>query len=344
MNPKKRVRLALAGQQTDRPLFSPAIYEHKAKLLGKSPSEVSQSAELLEQAVLAEYETYGPDLLTVGIDVYNIEAETLGSRVVFPEAIDAVPAIKKPVLADLSDLDGLPTVNPASSGRMPVVLNAAKAVNDKLSHEVFVRGAISAPYSMAAELLGIEKLLIASVEQPSEVNKLLTLCCRVSTSYGWALLARDVEVCVFDSYAATPLISPDTYKDLVLPHTRKLVHALRDCGAEFVEYVIGGQTGPIAEHLFATGADIVLSDFASDINVFLERAGDAKTLVRRNISPILIERGPDDDLAEQIAGVVQLAAKHKNVIIGTGALSYNTPVERVLTVKEMCLDKYRQCK
>ncbi|MHC4363221.1 MAG: uroporphyrinogen decarboxylase family protein, partial [Planctomycetota bacterium] len=84
MSPKERVRLALQGRETDRPLFCPAIYEHMAKLVGRSPSEVSRSAGLLEQAVLAEYETYAPDMLTVGIDIYNVEAEALGSEVAFP--------------------------------------------------------------------------------------------------------------------------------------------------------------------------------------------------------------------------------------------------------------------
>jgi hypothetical protein len=36
--------------------WEPAIYEHKAALIGKTPAEVANSAELLTQAVLKEYE------------------------------------------------------------------------------------------------------------------------------------------------------------------------------------------------------------------------------------------------------------------------------------------------
>ena len=344
MNPKERVRLALGGKKTDRPLFCPAIYEHMAKLLGKSPSEVSRSAELLVQAVLAEYETYGPDMLTVGIDIYNIEAEALGSEVFFPEAIDAVPVIKKRMLSSLHDFRGLSVVEPENVGRMPLVLEAAKAVNDSLGGEVFVRGAISAPYSMAVELMGIEELLIGMIEQPDEVNELLSFLTEVSANYGKAFIKRGVDVCVFDSYAAPPLISPRLFKVVILPHVKRLIADLKECGAEFVEYVIGGRTEPIAAHLFATGADILLSDFASDVNIFLELAKSNEVLVRRNISPILIEQGPQEDLLRQVDSVRRLSASRRNVIIGTGAISYNTSVDRVLSVKKMCLESYEEAK
>ncbi|MHC4658746.1 MAG: uroporphyrinogen decarboxylase family protein [Planctomycetota bacterium] len=339
VNPKERVRLALKGEKTDRPLFCPAIYEHKAKLLGKSPSEVSQNGKLLEQAVLAEYETYSPDMLTVGIDIYNVEAEALGSEVFFPEAVAAVPIIKKRILSSLNDFHRLSMDDIESSGRMPLVLEAAKAVNDKLGGQVFVRGAISAPYSMAVELMGIEELIIGMIDRPDAVNKLLSFCTEVSGSYGKAFIRRGVEVCVFDSYAAPPLVSPALYEDLILPHVRKLIVNLRECGAKFVEYVIGGRTDAVAEHLFATGADIVLSDFVSDVSIFLRCAKDTNVLVRRNISPILIEQGPKEELGEQVNSVRRLALSHQNVIVGTGAISYNTSVEKMLMVRKMCLEE-----
>jgi hypothetical protein len=75
------MNLVLACRRADRIPFVPAIYEHKAALIGKTPSEVAQSEELLVYAALAEFETYRPDLLTVGMDVYNVEAEALGCKV-----------------------------------------------------------------------------------------------------------------------------------------------------------------------------------------------------------------------------------------------------------------------
>ncbi len=60
--------------------WEPAIYEHKAALIGRPPVDVANSAKLLTEAVRKEYEIYLADYITVGLDVYNIEAEVLGAE------------------------------------------------------------------------------------------------------------------------------------------------------------------------------------------------------------------------------------------------------------------------
>ena len=59
--------------------FAPAIYEYKAALIRRSVREVADSAELLAQALEVEYTGIESDFLTVGIDIYNLEAEALGA-------------------------------------------------------------------------------------------------------------------------------------------------------------------------------------------------------------------------------------------------------------------------
>src|SRR5579885_3126147 len=46
-----------------RPLFLPAIYEHKASFIGSTPSAISRDANLLTRAMLAEFEAVGADAL-----------------------------------------------------------------------------------------------------------------------------------------------------------------------------------------------------------------------------------------------------------------------------------------
>lgn len=328
----------MAGEKTDRAIFCPAIYEHKAKLLGKSPSDVGRDAGLLEQAVIAEYETYGPDTLTVGIDIYNVEAEALGSSVIFPEAIDAVPVINERILSNLDDLEVLAKIEPETSGRMPVVLEAAGVVNKRIGERIYVRGAISGPFSIAAALLGIEQLLLAVVLEPSKVKKLMSVCSDAAISYGKAFVERGLEVCIFDSQTAPPMISPKTYNELVLPEVQRLIKSLKEAGAKLVAYIVGGDTASNVENLLATGADILLCDFVSNVDKFLESIKGKKILLRRNIDPALIEFGPDEELKEQIRYARELERSNPRIIIGTGVISYNASIERVMMVKKMCLE------
>lgn len=342
MTPRERVLLALQGERTDRPLFCPAVYEHKAKLIDSSPCDAARSVELLVNAVLAEYKIYQPDLLTVGIDIYNIEAEALGCNVLFSDAVDAVPVIDHKLFAGVEDVNKLSNVDPdpEQDGRMPLMLEAAEIVHNKIGSEIIVRGSISGPYSIATELVGIEALMMACILQPEDVTKLLDFCTQTAIDYGKAFLARGLEVCIFDSQTAPPLMSPDIYAQLVLPHVQRLIKTLKNAGAEFIEYVVGGDTSANVDNLFAAGADVLLADFTADIDVFLKRAKDNQCLVRHNISPILIECGDKQTLIDKCKEVAQLAVNNPRVIVGTGVLSYNTPGERILRVRRACMEEF----
>jgi uroporphyrinogen-III decarboxylase len=78
---RQRVEAVYALQRADRNPFVPAIYEHKGALIGKSPSEICRNGELLYAGLLRELEVYDADMLVIGIDVYNVEAEALGCRI-----------------------------------------------------------------------------------------------------------------------------------------------------------------------------------------------------------------------------------------------------------------------
>ena len=61
--------------------FTPVVYEHAAKFIGRSPWEVSRSADLLVEAHAAAYAVYRHTPVVAGIDVYNVEAEAYGAVV-----------------------------------------------------------------------------------------------------------------------------------------------------------------------------------------------------------------------------------------------------------------------
>ncbi|NLH75514.1 MAG: hypothetical protein GX465_00560, partial [Acidobacteria bacterium] len=109
MTGRERVERASAFEAVDRVPFVPAVYEHKARLVGRSPSEVCRSLDLLLEALARERELYGPDALTVGLDVYNVEAEAAGCAVRYFDGGPGVPAVAAPLLAGPGDLIVVPT-------------------------------------------------------------------------------------------------------------------------------------------------------------------------------------------------------------------------------------------
>ena len=61
--------------------FTPVIYEHAARFVGRSPWEVSRNPELMFAAHRAAYLEYHQQVIAVAIDIYNLEAEAYGARV-----------------------------------------------------------------------------------------------------------------------------------------------------------------------------------------------------------------------------------------------------------------------
>ena len=336
MSPKDILKAKLAGQQTERDLFCPAIYEHKAKLIGESVSKVATTPKLLEEAVLAEYETYQPDMLTVGLDIYNIEAQALGAEVVFSEKADVVPSIKEKILTDISEVDKLQMPHISTAGRIPLLLEASKKINLVLGKNVLVRGALSGPYSMAAELMGIEPLIMAMMTDQASFVKLLDFTTSFVIAYGKEYIKRGVSVCLFDSQASPPLISPEMFKTFLLPRYQKIAYEFKTAGCECSEFVIGGQTDSIAGFILNSGFDIVLCDYPCDVKSYFNQQTRSLPPVRRNISPILIEQGDFEAIQSKITEMKQLANDFNNLVIGTGVLSYNASSENILKVKQMC--------
>ncbi len=323
------------------PLFLPAIYEHKAWFIGSTPSAISRDANLLTRAILAEFEAIGPDALTVGVDVYNVEAEAAGCTVTFYEGNDSsIPGIKpghhRLTVGD--DLAAAPLPNPLTDGRMPVNLEAARRVRREVGPDYWLRGAVSGPFSLAIGLVGSEALFMACVDQPEWVAQLLDYAGRIIREYAKAYRDAGVELVVFDSQASPDLISPRMYEEMVLPITRDLAAWAATQGVRDVPLIIGGNTTPIAGLLTRTGCNNLLCDFTSDFEPWAAASRAAGRAIRRNVPPRLLAQGTPDEIYAATARELARGRDLPGFIMGTAVIPFGTATENILAVKRACLD------
>ena len=327
------------------PLFLPAIYEHKAWFIGSTPSAISRDANLLAKAMLAEYEAIKPDALVVGVDVYNLEAESVGCTVTFYEGDDtSIPGIRpgdhRVHVGD--DLSNAFLPNPRTSGRMPVNLEAARQVRQALGDDFWLRGAISGPFSLAISLVGAEALFISCLDQPEWVHEVLDYSARIIQEFAKGYIDVGAELILFDSQASPELLSPPMYEEFVLPVTQRLIDWSRSQGVRDVPLVIGGNTTPIAEMLAQTGANNLLCDFTGDFDEWSAVARQHGRALRRNISPRLLQSGPVDQVYAAALREVERGRDQPGFIMGTAVVPFGTPTENILAVKQACLDGARR--
>jgi uroporphyrinogen decarboxylase len=339
MTKRERVEKTYGFGLADRPPFVPAVYEHKAALIGRTPSEVCRDGGLLEEALLAELAVYDPDIVTVGVDVYNVEAEALGCRVRYFEDSSDVPAVASALPKGVSGLDKLEVPDPERAGRMPLLLRTAGRLHLEKGAEMVVRGALTGPFSLACALLGTEEVLVGTVEDPGSIRRLLDFCGRVTVAFGRAFLARGAAVVIFDSKASPGAASPRVFHEFVLPVYRELVMpSLAAAGARHVPLIIGGNTTPILEDLLRTGAGQLLCDAGSDVEAFKKRCGEERRPFRISVDARLVHRGRPDEVRAEALRLLGAAKGQPGLLFGCGVVAYDTPTENVLALRSALLD------
>lgn len=335
MTPRQRIESLLEGKPVDRTPFCPAVYEHKAALIGVSPSDMARDVDLFEKALIREVEIYDPDMLVVGCDVYNVEAEAAGCGVFYPDS-NEVPRVVGRVLSVGGDISGVRLPEPEKDGRMPLHLEVGRRVQEHFGKDRIVRGALSAPFSIASELVGPESLILAMMDRPNWVADLLSFTCEIVKSYGRAFVERGLGVILFDSHASPPLTSPRLYQEIVLPPTASVIQFFRkELGLPLVPYIMGGDTTVLLEEILKTGANNILCDFKADLDFFIRRLKDEPILLRANLDPAFLHSQPVDRIKEKVRQVLAIGRQHPRFLMGTGILPYDLAPEKVIPVREI---------
>ncbi len=339
MNSRQLMEAVLKMEKGDRIPFCPAIYEHKGFLIGKTPSEICRSSELLVEGLEAEYERYKPDFLTVGIDVYNVEAEALGCKIVYFDDSPDVPGVEEYPIKTASDIDKLAIPDPTTDGRMPLYLEAAKEIQKRLGDQVIIRGALTGPFSLASELVGAENFIVLTMQNPQYTVRLMEFTARVAAEFGKAFIALGIDPIIFDSRAMPPLCSPEIFQEIVSKvYKRILIPELKKAGAGNIPLIIGGDTTPILDAIIDTGATQILCDFEGDIDLFKEKAIEHKLPMRVNVDPRLLHLGPVQKIQDFTMNILNKCWDHPGFMLGTGVAAYDCPPEHIDAVHE-CLEK-----
>lgn len=327
----------MSSKLNDLP-WQPAAYEHKATLIGRSPLEVSRSPDLMVEAVLREFETYAADYVTVGLDVYNVEAEALGAKVVVPEA-NACPDLAGPLfnLEDIPEHPALPDIPIA--GRFALFLEAGLRVRKELEGRTRVRVAASGPVTLAVKLTNLEDVILSLCMEDGHAERLLAFTTELCEAWVACLRAHELDAIVFDSMAAPPMLSPALYDHFVLPLHQRIMNRLMESGQQERELVIGGNTTPLAASLARTGATILLCDYAADADAFSTALGDdqATVVIRRNIAPssLLLP-----DINPVLDAFARDLARFRRPMAGTGILPYDFPPDNLLRFRDRLSERY----
>jgi uroporphyrinogen decarboxylase len=318
--------------------FSPSVYEHAARVIDRSPWDVSRSADLLAQGNIEAFRLYEHRPVVVGIDIYNLEAEAYGAPVDRPSG-NGIPAISRHPYSTLQELLNLEPLNPKTDGRIPMVIEAAKRVANECP-QADVRIPLGGPFSIAANLMGFEALLAEVLNNPDLVTKTLRHLVTGQVEFTKAVVANGLDIAFFESAATPPLLSPKQFRDVELPALKEIMDRTGAVVGHPVPCVIGGNTAPILEAMMETGTGYVCCPAETDQQAFMEKMKvHPEVMVRINMDPRPMTSKDFDAVYKEVDRVLALAENRQQVCIGTGCLPYETDPQTVIKTRQYILTR-----
>ena len=336
---RQRMDCVAKGQAPDRVPFVPSVYEHGARLIDRYPGPVSRDSELMAQAALKAHELYQHDIVTVGIDIYNIEPEALGCQVSKGED-GSIPGVTTHPLAESGILDAheLAIPQPDQCNRLGVIEKACRQVYEAIGDQAWVYACMSGPFSQAVELRGFEQLIMDTVENPQRVHRLLERTAELSRQQAARLSETGCGINLYESWATIPLITPALFAEYVVPYNRQVIEMVRsNYRTEPPAVIMGGNVNLLVDFFIDVGTSLIAVDYKADFDLIKSSTAGTDIIIRGCVDPKLIERQDWDTLQESIDQLARKSWNMANFVWGCGCVTYDTSPETLLRFKDMCL-------
>jgi len=313
--------------------ISPSIYEHAAKIIDVTPWQASRDIGLMYQAHAEAYKVYRHTPIMPGIDIYNLEPEAYGAVIEEPSDC-AIPAVRNHPISHIDDILQLRPLDATKDGRIPMQIEVGRRLG-KTFPEAIVRVPISGPFSIASNLLGFDRLMLAVADTPDKVAAALLHLVEGQLSFARGVKEAGVDITFFESAACPPMLSPKQFRAIELPALKKLLGGMKEIIGRPIPCVIGGNTAPIVEAMLETGTNYLVCPFETTQETFLKKVEHRLDVqIRINADLRIVASGTREQIRTEADRVLVLCRKRPNSCPGTGALPYETIPENVLYMME----------
>lgn len=293
LSPLERDKLISEGKPVDRIRACLDTGETLAPLLGLSIDDYYHSSELMCDLEVYLYETFHGDGAGLSTTLRGM-AEAMGSEIRYFDR--NIAQLKTPAITSLKRIEEAKSVDVEKDGRLPIILKGLKMVQKKLGDKVPVSGTVTGPFTVAAMVLGTERLMMGLIKNPDAIKYLLEVIVENNNRYIRRLLDMGVGIGFADPVSSTSLISVAQYREFSLPYFQKNVDFIKSQGGGCGLHICGTSRG-LWEDLRDTGIGTFSLDNVEDISEAKAVLGD-KMCLMGNVPPVDLLRnaGPKDIL------------------------------------------------
>ncbi|MCL4535900.1 MAG: hypothetical protein M1370_12170 [Bacteroidetes bacterium] len=295
MTGRRAVLAAMDGQipqRTPVAVFSGGAWSVAAA--GETFPHLAGDARRIADVFAAGQRLTESDMVFTGSSFNNYMVSAFGAELLAEGA--GAPSVRQPIVAGPS---GLERLSLAVIGRDPVLQSLRQAtlfLLDEIGDATAVTLNSWAPFTLAGQFCGLERLMTASVEEEDFAGALVDACAGLIIAHADPVLAagRLEVVSLSDPTASGNLIPRRTYERMALPATRRIVDLASSYGARTFLHVCG-RTLDRLDLMVATGAACLSLDAVVDLADARRRVGP-RVCLAGNVDPlgVMAEGTPED--------------------------------------------------
>jgi uroporphyrinogen decarboxylase len=293
--------------------------------------EICRQPELAAEVTLQPVRALGVDAAILFADIL-LPLMPMGIHLEFAKGEG--PVIHNPI-GSRADVEALHPVEPRES--LAHVLEAVRLVRRELDGRTPLIGFAGAPFTLASYIieggssrhyLKTKRLMYADARAwHLLMNK---LGCVVADYLTAQVEAGAQAVQLFDSWVGA--LSPDDYREFVLPHSRFIIEQVQRTGVPIIHF--GTDTATLLPLLQEAGGDVIGLDWRTPLDGGWETLGHA-VAVQGNLDPAVLF-APHAEIERRVKVILDQAANRPGHIFNLGhGILVETPVENVKAVVEM---------
>jgi len=324
MTGRERILAMLDGHPVDRLPLMPITMMFAADQIGARYGVYALDHRVMVEAQIRTAEIFGFDHVS-GITETR-EAPDCGAAVRYfddqPYAMDE----RNARLADKTELAGLKMPDPANASHMQDRIRGLALLKQRAGEEKLVEGWVEGPCGAAADLRGINTLMLDFYDDPTFVRDLFEFVVELALRFGRAQVEAGAELLGMGDPAAS-LVGPAIYREFVWPYEKKLLDGLHAAGAR-VRLHICGNTRRILEDIGRLGCDMVDVDSAVPLSLAREKMG-ASQVLSGNLDPVRdLRNGTPESIMAALAECHRQAGGRYIVAAGC-EVPRDTPAENI---------------
>lgn len=201
----------------------------------------------------------------------------------------------------------------------PGMLATFKAIDKSVHDEVAVCVGLTGTFCQVAFLYGVQNLMMAMIDDPDSVRQAMDRRHEVAIRQARELCQAGARfVWIGEGVASSSLISPQMYREFVLPYEQALADELRRGGALSILHICGN-TNPALEWIAQSRCDGYDVDSPTDWADVL-RVLAPSIVPKGNINPTLFLRGSEPALLQECRRIRTLSGGDTPFIMSTGCL------------------------